>query len=406
MRVLCCTVTLWAAMLSAGCPRGSPAGGHPAARPFFDLRSTEPNYAGPGREEPDPVDAREVLIGYFGPAVASDPKAGDMWCAASLAVSRANEAGGYRGLPFRLMPAWSDNPWGSGVKELTRLVFEDRIWAIVGGADGPTTHLAEQVAVKAGLPLLNPVSTDKTVNLINVPWIFSCTPQDPLQARTLADGLMSRLGKRPFVLASAVDHDSHLFAVEFEKALAARHLTCAYHYQFRDTDSDPATLVQAVCSSRTDAVVLIAGATSSARIVHLMRESGYTGSLLGGPSMAQNLFLVEAGVAGEGVLFPCSYGPSAQSLAFEESFTQRFGRGPDTLAAHTYDAVTLLVAAIRRAGLNRARVRDAIRQLAPWEGVSGTIAWDPAGGNPRPVSLYTIEAGHRVPLVTVDSGHP
>ena len=121
-----------------------------------------------------------------------------MWCAASLAVEQANEAGGYRGLPFRLMPAWSDNPWGSGVKELTRLVFEDKIWAIVGGADGPTTHLAEQVAVKAGLPLINPVSTDKTVNLTNVPWIFSCTPQDPLQARRLGRGTVVQAWDRTF----------------------------------------------------------------------------------------------------------------------------------------------------------------------------------------------------------------
>jgi len=406
MRVLCCAVTLSSVLLSAGCPRSSPPTVHPAARPFFDLRSTEPNYAGPGREQPDPVDTKEVLIGYFGPAVASHVQAGDMWCAASLAVEQANEAGGCRGLPFRLMPAWSDNPWGSGVRELTRLVFEDRIWAIVGGAEGPTTHLAEQVAVKVGLPLLNPVSTDKTVNLTNVPWIFSCTPQDPLQARALAEGLMSRLGKRPFVLASAVDHDSHLFAVEFEKALTAGHLTCAYHCQFNPTDSDLSGLVQAMGSSKTDAIVLIAGAVPSARLAHALRESGYTGSVFGGPCMAQSLFIVEAGRAAEGVVFPCSYLPSPQSLAFEETFTQRFGRGPDTLAAHTYDAVSMLVAAIRRAGLNRARIRDAIRGLAPWEGVSGTIAWDPAGSNPRPVGLCTIMNGHRVPLAEAHSIRP
>ena len=100
----------------------------------------------------------------------------------------------------------------------------------------------------------------------------------------------------------------------------------------------------------------------------------------------------------EGVVFPCSYLPSARSLAFEETFTRRFGRGPDTLAAHTYDAVSMLIAAIRRAGLNRPRIRDAIRGLSPWEGVSGTIAWDPAGGNPRPVGLCTIMKGRRVPL--------
>jgi branched-chain amino acid transport system substrate-binding protein len=329
-----------------------------------------------------------------------------MWCAASLAIEQANEAGGYRGLPFRLRPAWSDNPWGSGVKELTRLVFEDRVWAIVGGVDGPTTHLAEQIAVKAGVPLLNPTSTDKTVNLINVPWIFSCTPQDPLQATALAKGLMSGLGKGPLVLASAVDHDSRLFSVEFEKALTAHRLACANHFQFGPNDSNNGALVEQIRSSGADAVVIIAGSLPSARLVRALREHGYAGRIWGGPWMAQDGFLTEAGPAAEGAVFPCSYLPSAQSLSFEETFTRRFGRGPDTLAAHTYDAVTMLVAAIGRAGLNRVRIRDAIRQLSPWEGVSGRIAWDPPGSNPRPVGLCTILNGHPVALDQADSTRP
>jgi len=401
--VLCCTVALSAALLPVGCNRGARGPSHPVARPFFDLRSTEPNYEGPGRDQPGPVDVREVRIGYFGPPMASHAQAGDMWCAASFAIEQANEAGGYRGLPFRLMPAWSDNPWGSGIKELTRLVFEDKVWAIVGGTDGPTTHLAEQVAVKAGLPLINPVSTDKTVNLTNVPWIFSCTPQDPLQARALAEGLASRLGRNAFVLASAIDHDSHLFTVEFQKALAAHSLQCSSHYEFNPTDTHSGSLVDKISSSQTDAVVLLAGARPSARLVLALKEGGYTGSIFGGPWMAHRPFVAEAGRAAEGVVFPCSMALSAQGNAFEERFAQRFSRSPDTLAAHTYDAVTILVAAIGRAGLNRARIRDAIRQLSPWEGVSGRIAWDSPGSNPRPVSLCTILKGHRVPLDKADS---
>jgi branched-chain amino acid transport system substrate-binding protein len=391
------------------------------AQPFFDLRAREPNYAGPGREQADPPDVAEVLIGYFGPPVASHPQAGDMWCAACLAVEQANKQGGYRNKPFRLVPAWSDNPWGTGVKELTRLVFEDRVWAVVGGIDGPTTHLAEQVAVKAGVPLLNPVSTDKTVNLINVPWIFSCTPQDQVQATALAEGLLdcglpiadrgpgsARSASPPsasinpqshFVLVSAVDHDSHLFAVEFEKAMTARRLACAHSYQFNPGDHDTNDLVKKIRAVGGDAVVIIAGAQTSAQLVRRVREGGYAGRILGGPSMGQRTFLAEAGRCAEGVVFPCSYIAPSESSAFEKKFAQRFDKSPDYLAAHTYDAVNLLIAAVRHSGLNRARIRDALRVLSPWQGVSGTITWDAPGSNTRPVSLCAIRDGRVVPLV-------
>ena len=62
---------------------------------------------------------------------------------------------------------------------------------------------------------------------------------------------------------------------------------------------------------------------------------------------------------------------------------------PDYAAAHAYDSVNLLIAAIRHGGLNRAKIGDALRSLIPLPGVTGTITWDSLGSNTRPVG-----AGH------------
>jgi ABC-type branched-subunit amino acid transport system substrate-binding protein len=40
-----------------------------------------------------------------------------------------------------------------------------------------------------------------------------------------------------------------------------------------------------------------------------------------------------------------------------------------------------LIAAIRQAGLNRTHIRDAVRELSPYSGVTGQITWDPTGHN-------------------------
>ena len=83
----------------------------------------------------------------------------------------------------------------------------------------------------------------------------------------------------------------------------------------------------------------------------------------------------------------------------EEKFNCRFGHYPDYLAAHTYDAVNFLIAAIRKTGLNRARISDQIRELSPWYGVTGKILWDSLGSNSRPVELGTIR-NDRVELLS------
>jgi ABC-type branched-subunit amino acid transport system substrate-binding protein len=360
---------------------------------FYNLRIRQTDYAGTGREKEPPTNVKEVLIGYFGPSSPSDPQGGDMWNAACLAIEQANQAGGYKDLPFRLVAGWSDNPWGSGVTEVTRMAYVHKVWAVIGGIDGPSAHLAEQVVAKARLTLLNPASTDKTVNLANVPWMFSCLPADHLQAPVLARAIASQVGDKSFLLVSAVDHDSHLFTVELTKAFTRHKLTPSYHFEFKPGQKNIDGLIEKIVNSKAHALVVIAGARQSAQVISAVRKKGFKGRIFGGPCMGKRSFFENAANAAEGVVFPLLYTQVKRSNGFDEKFAARFGKRPDYLAAHTYDAVNLLIAAIRKAGLNRARIHDAVRSLSPWRGITGKIRWDPLGSNSREVHLGTVRNG-------------
>ena len=73
----------------------------------------------------------------------------------------------------------------------------------------------------------------------------------------------------------------------------------------------------------------------------------------------------------------------AAATRFVEQFQTAHPFPPDYTTALTYDTTRLLVAAIRRAGPNRARVRAALAQLTPWQGVAGLIQFDGTGQNRR-----------------------
>ena len=161
-----------------------------APKPYLDQRNTQLTYNGPGRDDPAPANISEVRIGYFGPADGSDPDGGQMWQGASLAMEEANSQGGYRGLPFRLIAAWAGSPWAGGVANLVRVVYNDGVWAIIGGIDGATTHLAEQVVAKAQLTLINPVATDRSIHEAGVPWMFSCAPGESQSERAVVGDLI------------------------------------------------------------------------------------------------------------------------------------------------------------------------------------------------------------------------
>ena len=359
-------------------------------RPFFEARSQRTEYAGPGREDPEPTDVHEVRIGYFGPSDPSHPLGGDMWVAAGIAIDHANRDGGYGGIPFRLVPTWSDVPWGTGVAELVRAVYSEQVWAIIGSIDGAATHLAEQVVAKARRALISPASTDKTVNLANVAWMFSCLPADDALARALVPEIIERVERRSFIVLSATDHDSHHAASELTSQLAQKGLIPLHHVEFEPGLVDFSSILERVASSGVEAVVVIAGPLASARAVAELRRGDPNLAIFGSRAKGRRSFLETAGPDAYGVVFPSPCDPAFLDAPFAADFETLTGHRPDCTTAQTYDATRMTIEAIHEAGLNRARIRDALQALSPWQGVAGTIEWDSLGQNEREPGTTTV----------------
>jgi branched-chain amino acid transport system substrate-binding protein len=358
-------------------------------------------FRGPGRERPDPA-LGEVRLGWFGPFHPDDPRGGDPWRGAALALEEENAAGGYAGTPFRLVPAWSENPWTGGGVELTRLVYVHDVRAVVGGIDGATTHLAEQVALKARLALVSPGSTDETANLASVPWLFSCLPSDAALAPRLVDALEEALDGGPFAVASVADHDAHATLAAVREVIDERGLSPALVLELDATKGDLGPDARRLIGSGASGAIVLASASDGARIVGALRSAGFTGSLVGGPALALNAFGRAAGDAAEGIVVPLLREPGERWAAFARVYGARWGEMPDHAAGAAYDAVRLLAAAVRGAGLERSQLRDGLRALSPWRGAAGSIDWDTLGRNRRPVGLAVWRQGRLQPLTRAE----
>jgi ABC-type branched-subunit amino acid transport system substrate-binding protein len=355
------------------------------------------DFRGPGREGTDPpVD--EVRLGWFGPGDPDHPSGGEFWRGASLAIEELNRDGGYRGKPFRLVPGWSDSPWAAGVVLVTRMAYEQHVWAILGAIDGASAHLAEQVALKAWVPLVTSGSTDGTANLASVPWFFSCLPSDERQAPWIVGALVRSAGSGPFAIATAAEHDAHAALVAVQRELGRRRLTPVTLLEFDVRDPEPGALAARLIGTRARAVLVLAPPGTAGRLVAALRARGFAGAVIGGATLALGAFRRAAGPSAEGVVVPRLWQPSPEWDSFARMYENRLGEPPDYAAGQSYDAVRLTAEAVRRAGLNRARVDDALRALAPWRGVTGLVEWDALGRNERPVGLAVWSAGRLVPV--------
>jgi ABC-type branched-subunit amino acid transport system substrate-binding protein len=375
-------------------------------KPFFDLRGHEPAYVGPSGARLTPDEVTEVRIGYFGPADPNHPLYGNLWTAAQRAVEDANRAGGFHGKPFRLLSAWSDNPWGNGITQVTQLVYRDRVWAIVGGVDGPTTHLAEQVVVKARLPLVSPLSTDESVNLTNISWMFSLAPSDEMVAESLVGALPQPDESSAVALLSTNDHDARRLTDAMRKTLDEHHLAPRDQFEFEPKSEAHDQLVRECLSRNPSQIILIADAAESAELVKRLRQDGFTGRIVGSPACGRSMFIARAGdLAGE-VVFPMIHQMPAAPHATDArsdtplSVPADAGRpftSDDYAALHVYDAVQLVTHAIQTAGLQRPAIAEALRAASPTRGLSGPIEWNRPGTNTRKPRLATLRSGQIQP---------
>jgi branched-chain amino acid transport system substrate-binding protein len=116
------------------------------------------------------------------------------------------------------------------------------------------------------------------------------------------------------------------------------------------------------------------------------------------------------GLEAAGALADGSYVSAAYMSVIESpknrKFVEAYGRryptagAPNQPAAATYDAFYLLADVIRKAGTDRAQVRDRLASVgngaAAFEGITGTIAFDSNGDVPRQQVVIGVIRNGRV----------
>lgn len=382
----------------------------------YDLNYIRPNiYTGSGRDIPDPKDISEVRIGFFGPIEHTpDQVFGQrMLHGAQLAVEEANAQGGYGGKPFKLMlhndyDNWQakavygeDRPtdptiWGSPSNEAVKMIYDDQDWAIFGSINSESTHIILRVALKAEIPIVNSASTDPTIPETYIPWFFDDLQDDRVQCLTLARRIFTELGMKRVALLRVNNRYGRFGVLKLRDASRRLGHPIVIEQKFMPGDTDFSRELKIIQDSRTDAIVLWADQAEAASILKQMQSLGMKQRVFGAYRTLGPELLEKAGPAAEGFEAVFPYNPTRNDpkwIAFNERFEARFHEKPEQFASLAYDAMNALLDSICKAGLNRARIHDALADLEEYDGVTGHMVFDPNQKNVSPMYLGTVHNG-------------
>ncbi len=382
----------------------------------YDLNYTHPNiYVGAGRDIPEPKNLTEVRIGFFGPIEHNPEQVFGlrMLHGAQLAVEEANARGGYGGKPFKLMlhndyDNWQakavygeDRPtdptiWGSASNEVVKMVYDDEDWAMFGSISSESTHIALRVALKAEIPIVNSASTDPTIPETYIPWFFTDVQDDRVQCLTLARRIFTELGLKRVAILRINSRYGRFGVLKLRDASRRLGHPIVIEQKFLPGDTDFTRSLKIIQDSRADAIVLWTDEIPAAMILKQMKALGMKQRVFGSYRTLGPEMLTEAGDAAEGFEAVFPYDPTRKDprwLKFNSRFEARFQEKPEQFASLAYDAMNVLLDSICKAGLNRARIHDALADTEEYDGVTGHMIFDPNQKNVAHMYLGTVHNG-------------
>ena len=368
--------------------------------PYYEHYTDLIEYNGAARdlEDLDSKNLNEIRIGFIGP-ISNHPDevfGRRMLNGAQMAIDEANAKGGYCGKPFKLMLHNDSAIWDASSNEVVKMVYDDRVWAMFGSISGDTTHIALRVALRAEVPLINSAATDPTIPETLIPWYFTDLQDDRVQGYTLARRIYTELGLKRVAILRVNDRYGRFGVIKFRDASRRLGHPVVIEQKYMPGEMDFRRQLRVINGERTDAIVLWTDQAQAATILKQMKELGMTQRVFGSHRTIGEELLAKAGKAAEGFEAVFPYDPSREKArwkTFNATFEAKYQEKPDQFASLAYDAMAVLLRAICRAGLNRARIRDAMTGVDKYSGVTGEMIFDPNCKDIRPMYLATVTKG-------------
>jgi len=362
----------------------------------------------------DAASSEPIAIGVAGPLSLANGRS--MKLAAEMAVAELNAGADFDGRKLKLELRDDEGSKEKAIPVAGFLRDSTAVVAVIGHVNSAATLAAakiynEEEGAHDSSPVaqISPASSSPLVTAAG-DWTFRVCPSDLRHGPVVAQHAYARLGKRRAAVLYTNDEYGRGVAATFADAFRTAGGSVVAQDPYLPATVEDATGVdpylQRALRSGMDALVIAGQADAGIKVVREARRLGFTGPVVGADGMTG---VKDAGADAEGIYVSSAFLPDRSSeaaQAFVRAYRQRYNEDPDHRGAMTYDAVKLVAQAIREVGTDRRAIRDYLARVgvegsgvAPYEGVSGRIAFDRNGDVPgKEVAMGVVRGGK---LVTV-----
>ena len=318
-----------------------------------------------------------------------------------MMVEEINAKGGINGNKIDLIIKDSGANPEKAISFAKQLIEEDKVFAIIGPSTSGETMKIKNIAEEAQMILISCAAAEVIVNPV-AKYVFK-TPQKDSDAVKKIYGTMKDLGITKIAMltgntgfGNAGKGQLENIAPEFGIEILASEV-----YDKKATDLS-AVVAKLMANKDIQAVVNWSIVPAQGILAKNMRQAGWDVPLFQSHGFGNIKYVEVGGAAAEGIIFPAGRLLIANDLPADNPQKQLLVRylidyetkypedKVSTFGGHAYDALTILVAAIEKAGIDKEKVRDAIENLKGVPGTAGVFNFSPEDHNGLDINSFEM----------------
>jgi branched-chain amino acid transport system substrate-binding protein len=329
---------------------------------------------------------------------------------AKMLVDDINAQGGILGRKIELTIMDTGGSTDKAVSFARQLIEEKKVLAIIGPSTSGETMAIKPLCEENQTILLSCASAEAIVNPV-AKWVFK-TPQDDKNAAKWIFQTMNSMGLKRLGVVAANTGFGNLGKQQLEKYAPDYGITIAIAEIYDSQATDLTGVLTKINAQNVDAVVNWSVDPAQSIVAKNMRQLGMKQTLFQSHGFGNIHYVEAAGLAAEGIIFPCgrltiadflpdSHPQKKLLVKYKTDYEKQFNDPVSTFGGHAYDAILILTEAIKKAGkVDPAAVRDAIETLTV-AGTAGTFSMSPTNHNGLDMTAFemqTVKNGKFVPL--------
>lgn len=312
---------------------------------------------------------------------------------ALLAVEEANASGGIRGRPLELLIR-DDKNTRAGIIAADTALIEQGVPAIIGHVTSNASLIAYPFVTSHKALMFTPYTA--TTLLSGKDDLFLRTSVDVTRyARGMATLLLQKKAKS---VAFLMDMSNPSFVTEYFEMTGQFFSGQMEKVEFNpQNEIDWGVVLDRLLAPSPDAIVLLSEVSMTGIAAQKLRANGFTGPLVA-TLWAQTPDLMRfGGEAVDGLSIVTFIDPDnnrPEFISFSEKMGKRLNKPANARSTRAYEAVSILVQALRQASPITAEELKKQLLSNQFETLMGTVKFDPFGDVDRSVFEVRVKDGH------------